>query len=155
MNKELLTENELIIKYRPLVTKYAKKFQNNDKFLALNDLIQIGNIGLLKAIRSFDKNKKTVLATLAITCIKNELINATCKRRNLVIPGYVYNEEAPIDININEYLPACLTEVERELITLKLQDYSYSQIGKIKGMSKCKVYNIFKIMYKKIRESNG
>lgn len=39
-----------------------------------DDLIAIGTIGLIKAINTFDRHKKTRLATYAARCIENELL---------------------------------------------------------------------------------
>jgi RNA polymerase sporulation-specific sigma factor len=39
-----------------------------------DDLISIGTIGLIKAINTFDRHKKTRLATYAARCIENELL---------------------------------------------------------------------------------
>ena len=39
-----------------------------------DDLISIGTIGLIKAINTFDRRKKTRLATYAARCIENEIL---------------------------------------------------------------------------------
>ena len=39
-----------------------------------DDLISIGTIGLIKAINTFDRHKKTRLATYAARCIENEIL---------------------------------------------------------------------------------
>lgn len=45
-----------------------------------DDLISIGNIGLIKAAKTFDKNKNT-FATYAIHCIRNEIYMELRKER--------------------------------------------------------------------------
>lgn len=54
-----------------LVVHIVKKYQNADE--DIEDLISIGSIGLIKAIRTFDENKGR-LATYACRCIENELL---------------------------------------------------------------------------------
>lgn len=65
-----------------LVAHIVKKFdgtvEDND------DLISIGTIGLIKAIKTFKRNKGTRLATYAARCIENEILmhlRATKKNR--------------------------------------------------------------------------
>jgi RNA polymerase sporulation-specific sigma factor len=50
------------------VKKFDNTGQDND------DLISIGTIGLIKAINTFDRSKKTRLATYAARCIENEIL---------------------------------------------------------------------------------
>lgn len=50
----------------------VKKFDNTGE--DLQDLISIGTIGLIKAIKSFSPNKGTKLATFAARCIENEIL---------------------------------------------------------------------------------
>ena len=55
-----------------LVVYIAKKFENTG--IHLEDLISIGTIGLIKAIGTYNTNKKTKLATYASRCIENEIL---------------------------------------------------------------------------------
>jgi RNA polymerase sporulation-specific sigma factor len=55
-----------------LVAHIVKKFDNSGE--EMDDLISIGTIGLIKAINTFDQNKKTRLATYAARCIENEIL---------------------------------------------------------------------------------
>lgn len=58
-----------------LVVPIAKKMYlyNKSSVVSLLDLIQEGNIGLMKAIDSFDLSKKTRLSTHASWCIKHQV----------------------------------------------------------------------------------
>lgn len=49
-----------------------KKFDNTGE--DMEDLISIGTIGLIKAIKSYRPNKGTKLATFAARCIENEIL---------------------------------------------------------------------------------
>lgn len=64
--------NILIERNLRLVAHIAKKY-NNNKYLQ-EDLISIGTIGLIKAIDSYQINKKTKLASYASRCIENEIL---------------------------------------------------------------------------------
>ena len=55
-----------------LVVYIAKKFENTG--ISMEDLISIGTIGLIKAVETFNTEKKTKLATYASRCIENEIL---------------------------------------------------------------------------------
>lgn len=64
--------NILVERNLRLVAHIVKKFDNTQE--DADDLISIGTIGLIKAIRTFDRNKNTRLATYAARCIENEIL---------------------------------------------------------------------------------
>ena len=70
--------NTLIERNLRLVAHIVKKFENTGE--SSEDLISIGTIGLIKAIRTFDQSKNTRLATYAARCIENEILMAGPKR---------------------------------------------------------------------------
>ena len=55
-----------------LVAHIIKKYYSNYK--EQEDLISIGTIGLIKAVNSYDFEKKTKFATYAAKCIENEIL---------------------------------------------------------------------------------
>ncbi len=55
-----------------LVVFIAKKFENTA--VGIEDLISIGTIGLIKAVNTFNPDKKIKLATYASRCIENEVL---------------------------------------------------------------------------------
>lgn len=55
-----------------LVVYLAKKFDNTG--VDQEDLISVGTIGLIKAVNSFEPDKKIKLATYASRCIENEIL---------------------------------------------------------------------------------
>ncbi len=82
-----------------LVAHIAKKYAS-DRY-ELDDLISIGSIGLIKAVRSFDREKSTHLVTYASRCIDNEILmhlRATKKQNNEIS----LNEPIGIDKEGNE-----------------------------------------------------
>src|SRR5690606_37728399 len=55
-----------------LVVYIARKFDNTG--IPIEDLVSIGTIGLIKAVRTFDPSKRIKLATYASKCIENEIL---------------------------------------------------------------------------------
>jgi RNA polymerase sporulation-specific sigma factor len=66
-NRELLILHNL-----RLVVYIAKKFES--KTASTEDLISIGSIGLMKAVRTFNPDKNIKFATYASRCIENEIL---------------------------------------------------------------------------------
>jgi len=64
--------NILVERNLRLVAHIVKKFDNTGE--DADDLISIGTIGLIKAVNTFDPDKKTRLATYAARCIENEIL---------------------------------------------------------------------------------
>lgn len=63
---------ELLIRHNlRLVAHIAKKYCN---YPDTDELISIGSIGLIKAIRTYKSGKGTALATYAAKCIENEIL---------------------------------------------------------------------------------
>ena len=62
----------LIVHNLRLVVYIAKKFESSG--VGLEDLISIGTIGLIKAVKTYRADKKIKLATYASRCIENEIL---------------------------------------------------------------------------------
>ena len=86
---ELFKTNEkkarelLIVHNLRLVVYISKKFESTG--VGLEDLISIGSIGLIKAVKSFCPEKNIKLATYASRCIENEILmflRKASQRRN-------------------------------------------------------------------------
>lgn len=65
-------EEILIRKNMRLVAHMVKKYSSSD--MENEDMISIGTIGLIKAIKSYDMDKGSRFATYAAKCIDNELL---------------------------------------------------------------------------------
>lgn len=64
---------EILIKHNlRLVAHISKKYKNSS--IEQDDLISIGSIGLMKAIKSFSYEKGTSFSTYASRCIENEIL---------------------------------------------------------------------------------
>lgn len=84
-----------------LVVYIARKFDNTG--VDLEDLVSVGTIGLIKAVRSFNLEKKIKLATYASRCIENEILMYL--RRIVKLKGEVsFDEPLNVDWDGNELL---------------------------------------------------
>lgn len=66
-------QKRLILDNQGLVHYFVKQFGVKPNCSEYDDLVSIGMIGLIKASRSFDEQKKIKFATYAATCINNEI----------------------------------------------------------------------------------
>ena len=71
-NGNEIAKQKLIEHNLRLVVYIAKKFENSG--LEMEDLISIGAIGLIKAVKTYKGDKKIKLATYASRCIENEIL---------------------------------------------------------------------------------
>lgn len=70
----------LVIHNLRLVVYIAKKFDSPSA--GAEDLVSIGTIGLMKAVKTFDPDKNIKLATYASRCIENEILMYLRKASN-------------------------------------------------------------------------
>ena len=71
-NGDIEARNILVEKNMRLVAHMIKKYMSADR--DTDDLISVGTIGLIKAVNTFNPDKKIRLATYAAKCIDNELL---------------------------------------------------------------------------------
>ncbi len=84
-----------------LVVYIARKFENTG--INIEDLISIGTIGLIKAVNTFNPEKKIKLATYASRCIENEIL-MYLRRNNKIRSEVSFDEPLNIDWDGNELL---------------------------------------------------
>lgn len=93
-NRELLITHNL-----RLVVYIAKKFDSPTA--STEDLVSIGTIGLMKAVKTYDPNKNIKLATYASRCIENEILMYLRKASNSKIE-MSFDEPLSVDWDGNE-----------------------------------------------------
>lgn len=94
------THRELLITHNlRLVVYIAKKFEGCAT--STEDLVSIGTIGLMKAVKTFNPNKNIKLATYASRCIENEILMHLRKVNNSKIE-LSFDEPLSIDWDGNE-----------------------------------------------------
>lgn len=101
-----------------LVVYIARKFDNTG--INIEDLISIGTIGLIKAVNTFDTDRKIKLATYASRCIENEIL-MYLRKNNRTKSEMSFDEPLNIDWDGNELLLSDILGTEADLITKKLE----------------------------------
>lgn len=96
-----------------LVVYIAKKFDNTG--VGVEDLISIGTIGLIKAINTFNPEKKIKLATYASRCIENEIL-MYLRRNNKTKMEVSIDEPLNVDWDGNELLLSDILGTEEDII---------------------------------------
>lgn len=105
--------SELIEHNLRLVVYIAQKFDNTG--IGVEDLISIGTIGLIKAINTFDPEKKIKLATYASRCIENEIL-MYLRRNNKTKMEVSIDEPLNVDWDGNELLLSDILGTEEDVI---------------------------------------
>ncbi len=107
--RDILIEHNL-----RLVVYIARRFDNAKT--PIEDLISIGSIGLIKAIETFNADKKIKLATYASRCIENEILMHL--RKTSRMKGEVsLDEPLNSDGDGNELLLSDILGTDEHLIT--------------------------------------
>ncbi len=102
-----------------LVVYIAKKFDNTG--VGVEDLISIGTIGLIKAINTFDSEKKNKLATYASRCIENEILMYLRKNSRLRYEVSI-DEPLNIDWDGNELLLSDILGTDEDEVSRGVED---------------------------------
>ena len=94
------THRELLVTHNlRLVVYIAKKFES--KTTSTEDLVSIGTIGLMKAVKTFNPSKNIKLATYASRCIENEILMHLRKVNNMKLE-MSFDEPLSVDWDGNE-----------------------------------------------------
>lgn len=102
-----------------LVVYIARKFENTG--INIEDLISIGTIGLIKAVNTFNPEKKIKLATYASRCIENEIL-MYLRRNNKIRSEVSFDEPLNIDWDGNELLLSDVLGTEEDIITRGIEE---------------------------------
>ncbi len=112
---------QLIECNRGLVKKIALRFQGRG--VELEDLIQIGTIGMIKAIRSFDLDRGTQLSTYAVPLIFGEI------RRHI-------RDEGPIKVGrYYKRLGAQIVNCKNRILAEEGREARVSELAELCGVS--------------------
>ena len=102
-----------------LVVYIARKFENTG--FGVEDLISVGTIGLIKAVNTFNPEKKIKLATYASRCIENEILMYL--RRNSKVKAEIsFYEPLNIDWDGNELLLSDILGTENDIVYNLIED---------------------------------
>ncbi len=113
------TKSILIERNLRLVVYIARKFENTG--VGVEDLVSVGTIGLIKAVNTFNPDKKIKLATYASRCIENEILMYL--RRNSKVKAEIsFYEPLNIDWDGNELLLSDILGTENDTVYNLIED---------------------------------
>lgn len=116
---DLFARDKLIEHNLRLVVFLAKKYENTG--VDLEDLVSIGTIGLMKAVKTFSGDKNIKLATYASRCIDNEILMFL--RKNKKVKGEVsFEESLSFDADGNELHLEDVLGTDADIVTKPLED---------------------------------
>ncbi len=110
---EKTAQNLLITHNLRLVVYIARKFENSG--VGIEDLISIGTIGLIKAVRTFCPERNIKLATYSSRCIENEILmylRKNAQKRNEIS----IDEPLNVDWDGNELLLSDILGSEPDIV---------------------------------------
>jgi RNA polymerase sporulation-specific sigma factor len=102
-----------------LVVYIARKFENTG--IHIEDLVSIGAIGLIKAVNTFDPEKKIKLATYASRCIENEIL-MYLRRNSKTRTEVSFDEPLNIDWDGNELLLSDVLGTDNDIIYRNIEE---------------------------------
>ena len=108
-----------------LVVFIARKFENTG--VMLEDLISIGTIGLIKAVNTFDPQKKIKLATYASRCIENEVL-MFLRRHSRTRMEVSLDEPLRTDWDGNELLLSDVLGTEADMVSRGMEEDAEKQM---------------------------
>lgn len=111
-----------------LVVYIARKFENTG--VCVEDLISIGTIGLIKAVNTFDAEKRIKLATYASRCIENEILMYLRRSCRLKLEVSL-DEPLNIDWDGNELLLSDILGTDNDLVCRNIEEEVDRELLKI------------------------
>lgn len=110
--------DELITHNLRLVVYIARKFENTG--VSTEDLVSIGTIGLIKAVKTFSPERNIKLATYASRCIENEILMYLRKTSTLKNEVSI-DEPLNVDWDGNELLLSDVLGSEPDVVNHDLE----------------------------------
>lgn len=174
---DISARNKLIEHNLRLVSYIAQKFNNT--ILNLDELINIGTIGLINGIDSYNKERGVKLSTYISKCIENQILVALRKEKSGIPASKKISLNAPATIEDNTYYlenfiaddynldEVCINNNYNEIINYVLyllsdkesklliyyffQEKNQEQISKKMNVSQSYISRKLKQIYKKIK----
>lgn len=112
--RRTLTEHNL-----RLVVYIARRFENTG--VGLEDLISIGTIGLIKAVNTYNPEKKIKLATYASRCIENEIL-MYLRKTSVQKSEISFDEPLNTDWDGNELLLSDILGTDPDIVLRPIED---------------------------------
>ena len=170
---DLEARNVLVEHNLRLVVYIAKRFDNTG--VDLEELVSVGTIGLIKAVKSYNSEKKIKLATYASRCIENEILmflRKMVKTRNDVDyegnklllgdvlgtdGGEIYREvENEVEKSILMELFSRLEERDRNILCMRyglngVEEKTQKEIADMMGISQSYISRLEKRILEKLK----
>lgn len=108
-------DNEIIMKYDLLIKKIASKFYN----ASFDDLYQVGSIGLLKALKNYNKDLNIKFSTYAYQYIYGEMYHYVVENQNIRVNKDIFKMYQLIEKCKNKLI----MDLEREPSELEICNY--------------------------------
>ena len=112
-------KDKLIVHNLRLVVYLARKFENTG--VQTEDLISIGTIGLIKAVETFNPEKRIKLATYASRCIENEILMHLRRTTKLKLE-VSFEEPLNVDWDGNELLLSDVLGTDPDVVSRDMED---------------------------------
>ena len=159
-------------KYKPIIVKKSTDqiYKLGSYGMEINDLIQVGYIGLDNAINCFNEKENTSFYTFALLCIDRQIITYIKKNTNnkaMVLNDainlddgkeYLFRDNTDIEgsfINkedVKEFINLIcdsLSDIEKKVFSLKLEGYDIGEIANLLNKDTKVIYNtLHRIKYK-------
>ena len=112
--------------YEPMLIKISNKFKNNPYGIDIEDIMQIGSLGMIRAFDTYQDNKGMKFDTYMYNCIswsiKREFHNLKRIHGQYAVTSLDY--EIDEDTNMYDIIPNSSVNVENEVIEeMTLQEY--------------------------------
>ena len=124
-NGNTSAKDKLIEHNLRLVVYIAKKFELSG--IEFEDLISIGSIGLIKAVKTYSLDKNIKLATYASRCIENEIL-MQLRKNSRKRAEMSLDEPLSSDGEGNELLLADIISVDEDCVSKNIETSSERQV---------------------------
>lgn len=149
--------DEKIAELFPLVKSIALKYASNNH--PLDDLIQEGMIGVIKAVDNFDETKDTKFSTYAVFWIKKYILSYISKESNLPFTEYNENlhdsgtssKETSTENNMIAFPPNFPILEKKIIIKLYQHKYTLSEVAKQLEISRERVRQLRELALRRLK----
>ena len=119
--------SEQYLQFEPMLLKISNKFKNNKYGLDIDDIMQVGAFGMIRAYETYEDNKGMIFSTYMYNCIdwaiKKEFQKIRNKNKDVVVTSldHTIDEEGA---NMYELIPDENIDIEKEAIEdMTLKEY--------------------------------
>lgn len=120
-----MSEKEYL-QYRPMLMKIANRFKNNPYGIDIEDIMQIGSLGMIRAFDTYQEDKEIKFSTYVYNCIswsiKREFSNLKRIKQQYTFTSL--DHEINQENSMHEIIPNSSVNVEYDVIEdMTLQEY--------------------------------